>query len=80
MSTWLAIGIPIFFIAGAGLGYAFGRLDQKGWLSDMYQIACWQRDEAILQRDKAIAQRDALQFQIEQLHSEVTRIWNSPAS
>ncbi|MBL8186553.1 MAG: hypothetical protein JNK38_01025 [Acidobacteria bacterium] len=77
MEIWIAIGIPLFFLGGAGIGYLFGRLDQRNWLAEQYKVACWQRDQAIQQRDRARAERMTLYAQVHHLQSEVNRIWNA---
>lgn len=54
-SDFVVIAFPLVFLISVGIGYVYGRLDQRGWLAEQYKIAQWQRDEAMRQRDRLAA-------------------------
>jgi hypothetical protein len=69
-SDLMAIAFSVVAVAGAILGYWFGRLDQRDWLAEQYKIACWQRDEAMNQRKQLVAMIESHRQNVEQILSE----------
>lgn len=66
----LLIAIVILILinsAAAFLGYLAGNFKRFDWLSEQYEVAKWQRDQAIRQRDEAQANLALLQSEINEL-------------